>query len=53
MFKNRYLTTQLMVETKKIKIRRRVVMFTVRVRLVDSRVNIHVGKVMVAKVMIQ
>lgn len=42
-----------MVETKKTSIRSKVVMFTVRVRLVESKVNIHVGNVMVVKVKVR
>lgn len=53
MFRKRYRTTQLTVETKKMAIRTTVVMLTVSVRLVDKKVNNHVGRVIVVKVMAQ
>lgn len=42
-----------MVETKNIIINIKVVKFIVKVKLIEKRVNSHVGKVMVVKVMAQ
>lgn len=53
MLRNLYLTNQLRVDTIASKRSRRVVMFMVKVRLVDKNENSHVGRVKVTKVIIQ
>lgn len=53
MFRNLYLTNQLMVETTATSRNSRVVIFIVKVRLVEKKPKSHVGRVYVTNVMSQ
>ena len=53
MFKNRYRTNQLIVEARATMSSRKVVIFMVNVRLVERKVNSHVGNFMVRKLSAQ
>jgi len=53
MLRNRYRTNQLTVEAKTTSSRINVVIFIVKVRLVDKKLKSHAGRVKVTKLMIQ